>query len=75
METKIEQWTGPLAYVEQLEYNSKSDQEKLIALQEEHSILRETCWCILSSITDEDDRKYLRDALINGTDTDEDEIK
>jgi hypothetical protein len=60
---KVEMGEFPVAYVRQLKYNSRRDTRELEALKIDFDILRETCWCILSSITDEDDRKFLRDTL------------
>jgi len=53
----------PVAYVEQLKHNIEWDRKKYELLETELDNLREVCWCVLNSITDEDDRKYLKDEL------------
>ena len=53
----------PVAYVEQLKFNIQQDRNKYEWLEEKLESLREVGWCVITSIQDPDDRKYLKDEL------------
>ena len=62
-ETKVELAEYPVAYVAQLKSNCQETGRRFQQVKEELEILRECCWCILSSVADKDDRKFLKETL------------